>query len=110
MLTSGTWTGTLGAGRGARTATATIERCATGFKIDFAADGRMGSTETATYRRGRLAFELPRYRRPGTMLPRTFACVLNVELAGDLVGACTAGGETVPLRLAPPADGQLGCD
>lgn len=109
MLTSGTWTGQFGAGRAARPATALIERCATGFRVDLTAGGRTATTETATYSRGRLAFEMPRFRLAGSRTARPLACTLMMDRGGHLVGACTSGRATVPLRLAPPADGSLGC-
>ena len=110
MLTSGTWTGTLGAGRAARPATALIERCATGFRVDLTAGGRTATTETATYSRGRLAFEVPRFRMPGSRSVRPLACVLAMDRAGTFAGTCTSGRSRVPLRLAPPADGSLSCE
>lgn len=110
MLTSGTWTGTLGAGRAARPATALIERCATGFKVDLTSGGRTARTETATYSRGRLAFEMLRFRLPGSRTARPLACTLTMDRVGQFAGACTSGRSTVPLRLAPPAAGSLTCD
>ncbi len=109
MLASGTWAGTLGDGRAARPATAAIERCATGFKIDLVSAGHSGHTETATYSRGRLAFELARFRLPGARGARPLACTLQMNAMGDFVGACTSGRTRVPLRLSPPADGSLSC-
>lgn len=110
MLTSGTWTGTLGAGRTARAATAAIERCATGFKVDFTTARRTATTETATYSRGRLAFEMPRFRMPGARSAQPLACVLQMDRTGVFVGTCTSGRARVPLRLEPPADGTVGCN
>ena len=110
MLTSGTWTGQLGSGRMARPATALIERCATGFKVDLTAGGRTVRTETATYSRGRLAFEMPRFRMPGARTARPLACTLQMDREGVFAGTCTSGRTPVRLRLAPPADGALGCD
>ncbi|HEX8385930.1 MAG TPA: hypothetical protein VF576_07085 [Rubricoccaceae bacterium] len=110
MLTSGTWTGTLGSGRTARPATAVIERCATGFSVDLTAGGRTARTETATYSRGRLAFEMPRFRMPGSRTARPLGCTLQMDREGVFVGTCTAGRTPVRLRLTPPADGTLGCE
>ena len=110
MLASGTWTGTLGTGRAARPATAAIERCATGSKIDLVAGGHSGHTETATYRRGRLAFEMARFRLPGARAAGPLACTLQMDAFGTFVGTCTSGRTRVPLRLAPPADGSMSCD
>ena len=110
MLTSGTWTGTLGAGRAARPATALIERCATGFRVDLTAAGRTASTETATYSRGHLMFEMPRFRLPGSRTAQPLACMLTMDRAGQFAGSCTSGRSRVPLRLAPPADGSLSCE
>ncbi len=110
MLASGTWTGTLGEGRAARPATAAIERCVTGFKIDLVAGGHSGRTETATYSRGRLTFDLARFRLPGARAARPLACALQMNALGAFVGACTSGRTRVPLRLSPPADGSMSCD
>ena len=110
MLPSGTWTGQFGAGRSARPATALIERCATGFRVDLTTGGRTARTETATYRRGQLAFEMSRFRLPGSRTARPLACELEMDPSGHLSGACTSGRTSVPMRLAPPADGALGCE
>ena len=110
MLTSGTWTGTLGSGRAPTSATALIERCATGFTVVLTAGGRTARTETATYRRGHLMFEMPRFRLPGSRVARPLACMLQMDRSGTLSGSCTSGGASVPLRLVPPADGTLGCE
>jgi hypothetical protein len=110
LLASGTWTGTLGSGRSARPATALIERCETGFKVDLTAGGRTARTETATYSRGRLAFEMPRFRMPGSRTSRPLACTLQMDREGVFAGMCTSGRTPVRLRLAPPADGSLACE
>ncbi len=110
MLTSGTWTGTLGEGRAARPATAAIERCATGFKVDLVAGGHSGHTETATYSRGRLAFSLARFRLPGARAARPLACTLQMNALGVFVGTCTSVRTRLPLRLEPPANGSLSCE
>ena len=110
MLTSGTWTGHFGSGQSARPATALNERCATGFSVDLTTGGRTVRTETATYSRGRLAFEMPRFRMPGARAVRPLTCTLQMDREGQFVGTCTSGPTPVRLRLAPPADGTLGCD
>ena len=110
MLASGTWTGTLGTGRAARPATAAIERCATGFKIDLVSAGHSGHTETATYSRGRLAFELARFRLPGARAARPLTCTLQMDAFGVFAGSCTSGRTRVPLRLEAPANGSMSCD
>lgn len=110
MLTSGLWTGTLSDGRASVPATAAIERCATGFKVDFTTAGRTVRTETATYSRGRLAFDLPGYRSSRRAAPRTLRCDLTMARDGTMAGTCTAGRAHAALTLAPPADGTVGCD
>lgn len=110
MLTSGTWTGTLGDGRTSRPATALIERCATGFEVALTTNGRTVRTETATYSRGHLEFSLPGYRSTRRAAPRTLTCSLQMARDGTMAGACTAGRAHGQLTLAPPADGQIGCD
>lgn len=111
MLPSGTWTGTLAEADGeARPVEATIERCATGFRVVLDVGGRTAETETATWERGRLQFRLPRLRLPGAVLPRTLACDLRQRDDGELGGTCTAGRAAYRLRLAPPASGAVGCD
>lgn len=110
MLPSGTWTGELVRDGEREAVEAEIERCATGFRVVLALDGRTAETETATWGDGRLRFELPRLRVPGTLLPRTLACTLRQQDDGDLGGSCTSGRATYRLRLTPPADAALGCD
>ena len=110
MLESGTWTGTLGEGRAARPATASIERCATGFKIDLVSGGHSGHTETAAYSRGRLTFALARFRLPTARAARPLTCALQMSALGEFAGTCTSGSTRVPLRLSPPANGSLSCD
>ena len=110
LLASGTWTGTLTAGRASAPASAAIERCATGFSVALTTAGRTVRTETATYSRGRLAFELPGYRSSRRATPRTLRCDLALAADGTLGGTCTAGRSAARLALAPPADGAFGCD
>ena len=114
MLPSGTWTGTLVQADGdRRPVEAAIERCATGFTMTLAVDGRTAEvpeSAPATWRRGRLAFTTTRLRLPGTVLPRPLVCDLRADDDGRLVGTCTSGARRVRLELTPPADGVIGCD
>ena len=114
MLPSGAWSGTLtGADGEAHRAQAVIERCATGFTLALTVDGRTATvpeTAPATWRRGQLRFTTSRLRLPGTLVPRPLACRLEADDEGGLSGVCTSGVRRVRLRLAPPADGVLGCD
>ena len=114
MLPSGTWTGALVEADGDRQPVqATIERCADGFKMTLAVDGRTAEvpeSAPATWRRGRLQFTTTRLRLPGTLLPRPLVCDLRADDDGQLGGVCTSGRSRVRLELAPPAGGVIGCD
>ncbi len=114
MLPSGTWTGTLADADGDRHAVqAVLERCADGFTLALAVDGRMATVPEdapATWERGRLRFTTSRVRLPGTVLPRALVCDLSSDDSGALRGSCTAGRGQVRLQLEPPADGAFGCD
>ena len=110
MLPSGTWTGALVHGGDRHPVEATIERCATGFRVALTIDGRTAETETAAWKGGRLRFQLPRLRLPGTLLPRTLTCDLQAGDDAALAGSCTSGRTPVRLELAPPADAGFGCD
>ncbi len=109
MLASGTWTGTVVDGRTSRPATAAIERCATGFSVDFTSGGRTVRTETAAYSRGRMTFELPGYRSSARTAARTLRCVTTIGRDGRMTGTCSGGRQPIRLVLAPPANGDLGC-
>ncbi len=109
LLTSGTWTGTLTDGRTPRPATAAIERCATGFSVALTSGGRTVRTETATYSRGQMTFELPGYRSSARATPRTLQCTTQIGRDGRMTGMCTGSRAPIRLVLAPPANGELGC-
>lgn len=110
MLPSGTWTGALTHDGETHAAEADIERCATGFRVVLDVEGRTAETETAQWDGGRLRFEVPRLRLPGTLLPRALACDLRADDEGVLAGTCTTGRRQVALRLDPPAEAAFGCD
>jgi hypothetical protein len=110
ILASGTWTGTLTAGARTHDVTAAIERCATGFSVDLRVGGRTARTEAASYSRGRLAFDLPRLRLPGALVPRTLACRLAAQPDGRLAGTCTHGTTALRATLRPPTDAGIACD
>ncbi len=110
MLPSGTWTGEIVRDGDRRAVEAEIERCATGFKVALTVDDRTAETETATWSEGRLRFELPRLRMPGTLLPRTLTCSLQARDDGSLGGTCTSGRAQYRVRLTPPANAAFGCD
>ena len=109
MLASGTWTGTVTEGRTSRPATAAIERCATGFSVVFTSGRQTLRTETATYSRGRMTFELPGYRTTARSPARTLRCTTTIGRDGRMAGTCAGGHQPVRLVLAPPTNGDLGC-
>lgn len=110
MLPSGTWTGTLARDDDRLGVEAEIERCATGFKVALDVEGRTAETETAQWDAGRLRFEVPGLRLPGTLLSRALTCDLRADGDGVLAGACTTGRRRYTLRLDPPAEAAFGCD
>lgn len=113
MLPSGTWTGTLDDGDDQHAVTAEIAQCTGGFTLELDVDGRTAEVpedDPATWERGRLRFETSRLRLPGALLPRPLTCDLEADDVGALAGTCTSGRRALRLRLAPPADGQLGCE